>query len=57
MLSDNVPYQTPLNHYMLSDNVPTTSSVEESNLLHFSGQSRLNFDALSMHSLMEYCVT
>ena len=38
---------------MLSNNVPTAFSVEESNFLHVSGQSGLNFMAHQMHSLME----
>ena len=38
---------------MLSNNVPATFSVEESDFLSGSGQSRLNFSAHLLHSLME----
>ena len=38
---------------MLSDNVPTTFSVEESDFIPVSGQSRLDFNIHLMHSLME----
>ena len=42
---------------MLSNNVPATFSVEESDLAPVFGQSRLNFNPHSMHSLMTDRVT
>ena len=42
---------------MLSNNVPTTFSAEESDSLSVSGQSGLNFNSHLMHFLIEDCVT
>ena len=42
---------------MLSNNVPATFSVEESDLVPVFGRSRLNFNLHSMHSLMTDRVT
>ena len=38
---------------MLSNNVPTTFSVEENDFFPVSGRSGLTFNAHLMHSLME----
>ena len=42
---------------MLSNNVPNTYFVEESDFPPLPGRSGLNFNAHSMHSLMKDCVT